>query len=59
LSIHDLMKPRNITCVAMMSRGISSVFSRWTAKFTKFNRGFVKFFRGKNKLWALVITVKL
>jgi len=48
------MKPRNVTYVAIVSRGISSVLLRWTAEFTKFAAEFVKFCRGKP--WALLIS---
>jgi len=44
LSIRDLIKPRNFTCVAEVPRGISTVSPRWTAEFAKINGG---------KPWAL------
>jgi len=35
LPIRHLVKPRNFTGVTAVSRGISSVFPRWAAEFTK------------------------
>jgi len=39
LTCHDLIKPRNFSCVAAVSRGFSSV----TAEFTKFSRSLSNF----------------
>jgi len=36
LSIHDLIKLRNFTCVSAVSRGILSVLPQWLVEFAKF-----------------------